>query len=208
MESETPSVADTQQAAETTTETVEAQASTTDAATNPEPTQAATEQEVAKDEKKDEPTGAPESYADFTAPDGVELDTDVLEGLKTLGKELNLTQDAAQKVFDLGVKLQANNQAAWQAQMQKWVGEVKADKEIGGDKLPENLSVAKKAVDHFGGQELKDYLDSTGLGNHPGLIKAFYRIGKSISEDTFVPGGKNTGTAKSLEQRLYPNQSA
>jgi hypothetical protein len=150
----------------------------------------------------------PEAYADFTAPEGMQLDTDVLGDLKALGKELNLTQENAQKVFDLGVKLQQRNAEAWQAQMQKWVGEVKADKEIGGDKLVENLGFAKKAVEQFGGKELMDYLDSSGLGDHPSMVRAFYRIGKAISDDSFVPGGKNTGTARSLEQRLYGNKTA
>lgn len=172
--------------------------------TEPKPTEKTAEGE-SKPEAK--PATAPESYTDFKAPEGLELDTEVLGDLKTLGKELGLSQDNAQKVFDLGLKLQQRQGEAWQAQMQKWVGEARADKEVGGEKFAENLAVVQKAVTQFGSPELKAYLDKTGLGNHPEMVKAFYRIGKAISADGFVPGGKNT-TPKSIADRLYPTKTA
>lgn len=173
-------------------------------ATETKPTEKPAEGEAKPDAKT---ATAPESYADFKAPEGLELDGEVLGDLKTLGKELGLSQDNAQKVFDLGLKLQQRQGEAWQAQMQKWVGEAKADKEVGGEKFAENLAVVQKAVTQFGSPELKAYLDKTGLGNHPEMVKAFYRIGKAISADGFVPGGKNT-TPKTLSERLYPTKTA
>jgi hypothetical protein len=150
---------------------------------------------------------APEAYTDFKAPEGVELDTEVLGDLKTLGKELGLSQENAQKVFDLGLKMQQRQGEAWQAQMAKWVDEAKADKEFGGEKFAENLALVQKAVTQFGSPDLKAYLDKTGLGNHPEMVKTFYRIGKAISADGFVPGGKNT-SPKSIADRLYPTKTA
>lgn len=162
-----------------------------------------TKPEVKAEEPKTPERVAPEAYEDFTSPDGVEIDTEVLGQLKALGKELNLDQASAQKVFDLGVQLQQRQAQAWEAQMQKWIGEVRSDKEIGGDKLPENLALAKKAVEQFGGKEFSEFLDSSGMGSHPAFIRAFHRIGKAISEDTFVSGNKNAGTTNSLENTLY-----
>jgi hypothetical protein len=150
---------------------------------------------------------APEAYTDFKAPEGIELDTEVLGDLKTLGKELGLSQENAQKVFDLGLKMQQRQGEAWQAQMAKWVDEAKADKEFGGEKFAENLALVQKAVTQFGSPDLKAYLDKTGLGNHPEMVKTFYRIGKAISADGFVPGGKNT-SPKSIADRLYPTKTA
>lgn len=161
------------------------------------------------DKSKEAKTEAkvPDSYEDFKSPDGLALDTEVLGDLKALGKELGLTQENAQKVFDLGVKLQQRNTEAWQAQLTKWVGEAKADKEIGGEKFAENLGLAKQAMSKFASREFLEYLDTSGLGNHPALIKTFFKVGKAISDDSFVPGGKNTGT-RSLEDRLYGNTKA
>ena len=44
-------------------------------------------------------TGAPESYA-FNAPEGATLDEAVTGAFGEVAKELNLTQDGAQKVLD------------------------------------------------------------------------------------------------------------
>lgn len=47
---------------------------------------------------------------------------------------------------------------------------------------------AKRAVEFAGGPELKQALDQLGLGNHPSLIKAFAKIGSSMSEDKLKTG--------------------
>jgi hypothetical protein len=70
----------------------------------------------------------------------------------------------------------------------------KQDKEFGGPALAENLSVAKKALDAFGTAELRTLLNESGLGNHPEIVRLFFRAGKAISEDRVVTG--STGQAK------------
>lgn len=201
----------TETAADTTQSAEAKPAETTEVSATPETTPEAKPSDKpeakADDGKKEDakPEGAPDEYADFSSPEGVELDTEVLGDLKTLAKEMNLPQAQAQKIVDLGVKLQQKQADAWQAQMEKWVGEVKADKDIGGEKLAENLGIARKAIDSFGPPELKELLNSSGLGNHPVLIKTFLNIGKAISEDSFVTANKNAGTKQSLESRLYGN---
>ncbi len=63
----------------------------------------------------------------------------------------------------------------------------KADKEIGGDKLISNLSAAQRALDQFGTPELKEYLNTTGLGNHPDLVKTFVKIGRRCLKMAWSP---------------------
>jgi hypothetical protein len=203
----TETAADTTQSAEaqTTAETTDVAAAPATPTETPEVKPEVKAEEVKKEEAK--PEGAPEAYEDFAKPEGVELDTEVLGDLKVLAKELNLPQAQAQKVVDLGVKLQQKQAEAWQAQIEKWVGDVKSDKDIGGDKLPENLGIARKAIDTFAPPELKELLNSSGLGNHPLMIKTFLNIGKAISEDGFVTGSKTAGTKQSLESRLYGNSN-
>ena len=81
-----------------------------------------------------------------------------------------------------------------------------ADKDIGGDKLAENLSVARKALETFGTPELRDVLNATGFGNHPAVIKAFYKIGQAISEDRFVTGGAK-GPETDMAKRMFPSMN-
>jgi hypothetical protein len=163
-----------------------------------------------QEEPKDAPQGAPEAYEPFTVPDGVELDAEVLGEFQGIAKELNLPQEAAQKVTDLGVKLAqkwvAESQQATSDMLADWKAQAETDKEFGGDALPANLAVAKKAIDQFGTPELRELLDVHRLGDNPEVIRFMFRVGKAISEDTFVAGG-NTTPAKSAAKTLFPNMN-
>lgn len=150
-------------------------------------------------EKK--PEGAPESY-EFKAPEGVSFDEGVIGAFSEVAKELNLPQDAAQKVLDkMAPVIQARQMEQFEAARNQWAEATKADKEFGGEKLEENLATAKKALDTFGTPEFRALLNESGFGNHPEVIRVFYRAGKAISEDRFVAGqgGKtNQGDARRL----------
>ncbi|HHG1669218.1 peptidase [Klebsiella pneumoniae] len=152
-------------------------------------------------EKKQKQEGAPEKY-EFQAGEGVELDAEALKDFEPVARELNLTNEQAQKLVDAYPKILAGVQQrqadAWQAQTEEWAATVKADKEIGGDKLTANLGVAQRALDTFGTPELKEYLNGTGMGNHPELVKAFIKVGKAMSEDGMVTG-KESGQRSAAE---------
>lgn len=153
------------------------------------------------DEKEQKQEGAPEKY-EFQAGEGVDLDIEALKDFEPVARDLNLTNEQAQKLVDAYPKILAGVQQrqaeAWQAQTEQWASDVKADKEIGGDKLTTNISAAQRALDQFGTPELKEYLNTTGLGNHPYLVKTFVKIGKAMSEDGMVDGS-NQGQRSAAE---------
>lgn len=161
-------------------------------------------------EAEAEANKVPDEYEDFKAPDGVTLDVETSTEFKALAKELGLSQAKAQQVADLGPKLMEKWQAKQAEQMSeqvaKWATDTQADKEIGGDKLPENLAVAKKALDTFGSPELKSLLDQSGLGNHPEIIRMLHKAGKAISEDGVVKG-QATKPAGDGAKSMYPNSN-
>lgn len=174
-------------------------------------------QTEAEPEAKDGEAQAPKAeepaeLADFAAPEGVRVDSEAATEFKNLAKELGLKQEGAQKVADVGFKLaqkwEAKQAEQIKAAKEAWIEGTKTDKEFGGEKLNENLAVAKKALDAFGTPELRTLLNESGLGNHPEIVRAFYRAGKAISEDRFVVGNapKQTGD-RDLAGSLYPNQS-
>jgi hypothetical protein len=146
-------------------------------------------------------------------PDGVELKSEAVDELKATAKEFGLTQEQAQRIADLGVK-QAQGFAAQLVEQQKsltaqWAEETTTDKEIGGDKLSENLGVAKKALDSFGTPALKTLLNQSGLGNHPEVVRFMVKAGKAISEDGHLVTGAAAQVDRAntpIENRLYPNQ--
>jgi hypothetical protein len=149
---------------------------------------------------------APDKY-EFKAPDGKDFDSGVLGVFSEAAKSANLTQDAAQSMLDAIAPALAEKQARVLSEAREaWKTEATADKEFGGDKLAENLAVAKKALDAFGTPELGALLKASGLGNHPEVVRLLYRAGKAISEDSFV-GGRTGAGAPSTAQRLYPNMN-
>ena len=151
--------------------------------------------------------GAPERY-EFTAPEGATLDGSVTEAFAGVAKELNLSQAAAQKVVDKMTPLMVQRQAEQvQDLQQQWREQATVDKDFGGDKLAENLGVARKAMEAFASAELRGLLDQTGLGNHPEVIRMFVKAGKAISQDGFVQGGTAAAKPKSAAEILYDNRS-
>lgn len=174
-----------------------------------------TKTEDTKEAKTEQPAGAPETYEAFTMPEGYALDEQLLSEFSPVLKELNLPQAAAQKVMDFAPKLIEHTQQATVAQVLEqtglkdfptWANAVKTDKEIGGDKYAENLAVANKAIGAFGTPELRAILKQTGLANHPEMVRFAFHVGKQISEDAFIQGGKVV-QGKSTAEVLYPSHS-
>jgi hypothetical protein len=183
--------------------------------------------EPAKADDASKPPGAPEKY-DFKAPEGSALNPEVMTEFEGIARELNLPQDAAQKLVDkMAPKIAAQQAEAFKQVQTQWTESTKADKEFGGDKLDArrgcgrcssgwlasgsgSLSVAKRGLEAFGTPELKTLLNESGLGNHPEIIRAFFRAGKTVSADTFVPGGAGKGPQGGSDPatRLYGNQQS
>lgn len=193
----------------TTPETPATPAATEAAATETAATEAKPEdgaKEGATDEEK--PAGAPDEYAPFELPEGIAADGAVMDQFKATAKELNLPQEAAQRVVALGAQLvqqtQQQMREAWTATQEAWVSTIKTDPEIGGAKMGERVAVAVKALDRFGSPELRKALNETGMGNHPEIVRAFYRVGLAISEDTLVTG-KGGGAEASTASMFYPS---
>jgi len=163
------------------------------------------------DEKGDKSQGAPDQYADFTLPEGVQIDKGLVEGFKPIAKELNLTQDQAQKLVDYynsGVHAQRMEQ--WAETQKSWVESAKADKEFGGQAFNENMGYASSVLDKFGTPELRKYMDDFGVGNNPEMIRFVVRIGKAMAEPQHVSGGSTDAGNNTFEKRaqsLYSNSN-
>jgi hypothetical protein len=166
------------------------------AAANPEPAllggQPASGASSADAEGDAAPAATPAAYEAFRLPDGVALDETSLADATQLFHEARLDQATAQKFIDLAV---SREQAAARRGVQafvdlqnKWTGEVKADPEIGGDKLTASLAAAGRAIDRLNVAGLREALHLTGAGNNPAIVRAFVRLGQMLSEDRFAPG--------------------
>ena len=180
---------------------------TTDASITPEAGAAAPDAQAAAGTKDPKATESvvPESY-DLKMPEGVELDKTAADEFSAIAKELKLDQESAQKFADVGAKMAQRRAEQHATLVQSWVEQVKADKDIGGDKLQENLGIARRGLEVFGSPELRDVLNATGFGNHPEVIRAFYKMGKTVSEDKFVKGSA-PGSTTDIAKRMFPTMN-
>lgn len=172
------------------------QAAANTQATSTDGTDTSKPADAAKDEVK---TDAEINY-EFKAPEGIELAQADLDEFKSIAKDLKLPQEAAQKLVDLAAKREQARAEGFANQVTAWADQVKADKELGN---PENLALAQKAVETFGTTELRGLLNSTGMGNHPEVVRAFLKIGKAISEDKIVGSQGSASAQRSPADILY-----
>jgi hypothetical protein len=146
-------------------------------------------------------------------PEGFKAGPEV-EQFKGWAKEAGLKSEQAQAVFDMHL---ASQQAQLQAiaeqqtqQRKEWAEALAADKEFGGAKYEENRIIAQKAVTQFAGPEFAKWLNDTGLGDHPELMRTFWKVGKALGEDKPSETGKGAGQPPAADKDahlkdIYPN---
>ncbi len=149
----------------------------------------------------------PPSYDGLTPPEGVSFAPETLEAFKTLAREINLTQEQAQKLVEyessLAVRGHADAQEEKRRTLERWAQQTRT---LYGAKLEEEISFALRAADMFGGPDFRALLEDTGLGNHPVIIRMLSGVGKAIGEDSF-PGGKSAAPQdKTFAEALYGKQ--
>jgi hypothetical protein len=88
-----------------------------------------------------------------------------------------------------------------------WQNEIKADKEIGGDKLPATLQTVSKALDQYGTPGVRQALDYTGAGNNPEIVRTIYAMAKALGEGGHVNGNPPNGRQGPIDaaSAIYPN---
>lgn len=186
----------------------------TEAATNDTTALNAGDDDKGGDDGADETAAAvvPEKY-ELTMPEGFTLDAALLDEATPTLKELNLTNEQANKLVPLVAKIAQSQQdaansailAQVQADRKAWLDEAKADPEIGGANYDKTIVTAASALDKLGlvkGSPFRNLLDESGLGNHPEMIRAFKKVGEAIGEDGFVRS-ETSGTTKKTDAELF-----
>jgi|SRR5579872_460734 len=191
------------------------------------PKEAPKPEEKKEEGKKEEAkplTGAPETYSDYKMPDGWSLDPDAKKEADTVFKELNLSQDGAQKLMDMYTKnvLEAHNAPfkAYQELTEGWAKEAQDHPDLRGKLGPGqevNVRIAK-FLDNLGDAQLasdfRKIMDLTGAGNHPAFIRVINHAAKLLTEGSHVAGKgpseagqskSGTVTTPSAAQAMYPH---
>ena len=149
--------------------------------------------------------GLPESLDKYEVQAKEEkLDTDFFKDFKQQAFELGVLPKQAQAMLDwYSSKVLSTEEEFANQEASRREKEINALKEEWGESFETNVGAAVAAVNEFGGQELKDYFNKTGIGDDPLVIKAFAKIGKAMSEDKFVDTqGDHITTGLSKEDYL------
>lgn len=142
----------------------------------------------------------PEKY-EVKAPEGMEIDSVLLEKITPVFKELGITKEGAQKLVDAyAPHVKAMVETQQKAAIDNWkkyVDGMKTETKtmLGADAAKE-LSFAAKFIDRMSdspeeAKKLREFFEETGVGNHKLLTKLLIKAGKRISSDSFVEGTKS-----------------
>lgn len=124
---------------------------------------------------------------------------------------------ASGKMHELGLsKSQAQGIAEWyntqQSQMveqfnqqreQQATENVAAIRKEWGNNFDTNVAVANKAISAYLAPEAIQALKESGLGSNPHIVKAFHKIGQSLSEAKVINGEPSQSGPKSTEDIFY-----
>lgn len=160
-----------------------------------------------EDKKPPEEKKVPEKY-ELKLPEKTFLTQEDLGKIALIAKERGLSQEEAQGLVEernqVVADYQSSQVAALKARSEEWVTQVEADKEIGGAEFEKNVALANRVITRYASPDFVNTLKTTGLGNHPELVRVFVKIGKAMSEDQLVSGGKPANQKpERIEDRWY-----
>ena len=179
-----------------------------------EPSQPSGEEEKAVEEPGKE-DGPPEDYGDFNFMEGVTPNDAALADFKTLAREFGLSKAKAQKLVDLQNRIARESFDAAvkrydeevQAITDKWEADVRADPELGGAALDDNMRVAKSVFRTLGVPEAFDVIMKNNMGSNPAILRLLYRAGKALGEASFVHGRNEGAAPVSAAKAIYPEMN-
>lgn len=144
---------------------------------------------------------------ELKVPEGSHLTKAEVDEIVSFAKEQGLSQEAAQKLLERehGAvdKFKTENMKQFEQKREEWWKEVESDKELGGDNFKQTAENARRALEKFAPESLRNFLAESPYGNHPDLIRLFNNIGKAMRDDSLVLSGTQSAPAKSPVEILY-----
>lgn len=166
-----------------------------------------------------EPAPLP-TFEAFKLPDGSPLDEGKLGDFTKELAEFELTskadhvalQEFGQKLLDRHTaeiqRMADYYKIAWENQKNGWKDAFEKDQEIGGNRANTTINAALQFIRTHGGteaqqQEFRQLMDTTGVGNHPALIRVLAKANSVLSEGKPLAGTKAEKPPTSKVSRRY-----
>jgi hypothetical protein len=155
--------------------------------------------------------GRPESADKYelALPEGVpdaikgSFNDDAMKGFREKAHALGLNANQVKELFGWYVGNTSQQFSAMQENAGKTMSEAEASlKQEWGRAYEQNLKFARKAFAEYGGDELAEIMEKSGMGNNPAVLKAFAKIAK-----TTMPDKDLVGTTESAGRALTPDEA-
>lgn len=140
----------------------------------------------------------------ITLPDDMAIDEALLGALSPAMKEAGITGKQANILASAFAAQRQAEVEQWGQTVTQWAKDAQADPEIGGVNWEATKTNSQRFVTQYGTPALKEYLNTTGAGNHPEVIRIMAKAGAAISEDA-PTGGNPGGRAQDTAAILYPD---
>lgn len=149
------------------------------------------EQEQTKEPEQQQQT-APEHYVLKNA-NGEDVEPQELEMMSRMFKDVNLSQEQAQKLYSAYEKEQGSfieqSQKAFNQMRDDWFNQTISDPQIGGQNIGQTKLCIKRVMQQCGNKELSEFLNKTGLGFNPAMVRFMTKVGELLGNDNhFVQG--------------------
>lgn len=149
------------------------------------------EQEQTKEAEQQQQT-APEHYVLKNA-NGEDVEPQELEMMSRMFKDVNLSQEQAQKLYSAYEKEQGSFIEQSQKEFNKvrddWFNQTISDPQIGGQNIGQTKLCIKRVMQQCGNKELSEFLNKTGLGFNPAMVRFMTKVGELLGNDNhFVQG--------------------
>jgi len=107
-----------------------------------------------------------------------------------------LTNKQAQAAVDFYHSMEVDGQVNSDAAMQqaRLDAETSLKKEWGPTDYAKNLAVSRRAFNRFADDDLKQFVNETGVTNNVAMIKFLHRIGSAFNEPALEGSGKDSGS--------------
>lgn len=129
-------------------------------------------------------------FSNVKNDNGENYNQTTIDFVTDVAKALKLDNDkAGQLLRTLETTYTKAQQAAVQRERTAWRTELRADPELGGENFDKTRLHLSTVMRKFGNNDVKEILNSTGLGDHPAFVRMFNAIGAAMSQEVNVVKG-------------------
>lgn len=169
------------------------------------------------------PPSVPETYQ-LALPDNALLDSAALERISTVAKAIGLTSNEAAQALVAAAdaelaahveRLTAATQkggAIYAEAVKQFTKDALADPDIGGtpERLAQTVGKAQQALEHYDADgSFRAFLEKSGWGSHPAVLKVFAGVHADMSEDRMVQTRTPPpAPPKSAAETLWPTMAS